>query len=312
VSPNTAHSTRQRLLNQSRATGRAHGELLQQFMLERFLYRLAQSCYQDRFVLKGALMLQVWRQVPGRFTRDIDLEGFLANDLDKVADAVREICRIEAPDDGAVFDADSVAAQRIATDGAGGGIRVSFLGFLGTARIRMRIDVGFGDPIVPRPTEARYPALLGHPCPVLLTYSPESAIAEKFEAMVRLGLINSRMKDFYDIWLLSKRFDFDRSILSDAIRQTFKRRSAEIPEIPIAFTEDFFTNPAKITQWQAFVARKRIDDAPTNLAEVIETIKTFLKPVIDNLKTDKPMGDAWKAPGPWLSQRFQESLDNIN
>jgi len=299
VSPNTAHSTRQRLLNQSRATGRAHGELLQQFMLERFLYRLAQSRYQDRFVLKGALMLQVWRQVPGRFTRDIDLEGFLANDLDKVADAVREICRIEAPDDGAVFDADSVAAQRIATDGAGGGIRVSFLGFLGTARIRMRIDVGFGDPIVPRPTEARYPALLGHPCPVLLTYSPESAIAEKLSVMLRLGRDNSRMKDYYDIWLLSQARDFDGATLSEAVSECCAARDLALSGAPVGLSPEFALTSGKTAQWAGFIRRIEATDAPQDLGQVVEAVREFMEPVLAALVGKRPFAAAWRAPGPW-------------
>jgi len=298
---NLPASIHQLLLNKAHESNREFNELLQYFAMERLLYRLSKSSHANDFTLKGALMLRVWGITLSRPTMDIDLLGRTDNDILTIIDIIRDICHTAVEPDGIQFDLDSIRGEPIRETAAYEGVRVYVKGSLGNSRLTIHLDISFGDVVVPDTPKVEFPTLLDFPAPILKTYSRESAIAEKFEAMVRLGLVNSRMKDFYDIWLLSKRFDFDRSILSDAIRQTFKRRSAEIPEIPIAFTEDFFTNPAKVTQWRAFIARKRIDDAPTNLFEVVEAIKTFLKPVIDNLKTDKPMGDAWKAPGPWLS-----------
>ena len=302
MSRNAAHSVHQRLLNQSRATGRAHGELLQHYMLERFLYRLGQSPYRDRFVLKGALMLQIWQEVPERFTRDIDLLGFLPNDPDTIAEAIRAVCRIEAPDDGVAFDADSVTADRIVTDGAYEGVRVSFLGFLGTARVRMRIDMGFGDPVVPRPTEASYPVLLDHPCPVLLTYSRESAIAEKLSVMLRLGRDNSRMKDYYDIWLLSRSGDFDGATLSEAVSRCCVARGLELPGEPVGLSPEFALTTGKAAQWAGFVRRTRAANAPADLREVVGVVREFLGPVLTALVAGRSFTDVWRAPGPWQAK----------
>lgn len=299
MSGNLAQSIHQRLLNKSSASGRMFSELLQQFVLERFLYRLGQSQYRDRFVLKGALMLIVWHETAPRFTRDIDLLGFTANDLDAVANAMREICDVEAPADGVEFDRDSVSAARIVADGIYQGVRVTFLGFLGTARLRMQVDIGFGDPVVPKPTTIAYPVLLDLPPPVLLTYSRESAIAEKLAAMLRLGRDNSRMKDYYDIWLLSRHGDFDGATLTEAVRQACAVRSLEVVEESAGLSPEFALAEGKAAQWQGFVRKTHAATAPADLGEVVLALRGFLGPVLMALSAGEPFTAAWRAPGPW-------------
>jgi len=207
----TAASVRQRLLNIARDKDRPFNEVLQYFAMERFLYRLGKSDHGRKFILKGALMLVAWEAPLARSTKDIDLLGRMKNTIEDVVDPIKAACSLEViPDpDGLLFDVKSVVGQRIAEEADYEGVRVRFRGNLGNARITMQVDVGFGDVIVPGPDEVDYPTLLDLPAPRLLGYSRESAIAEKFEAMVKRGILNSRMKDFFDIWLLSRQFEFN-------------------------------------------------------------------------------------------------------
>jgi hypothetical protein len=276
-SKNIGASVRQRLLNKARETERPFSELLQYFAMERFLYRLSKSEYADKFVLKGALMLTAWNAPLLRPTMDIDLLGRIGNDIGAMAAIVREICarRVE-PDDGLVFDAATVKAERIAEAAEYEGVRIRFRATLDAARIQMQLDVGFGDIVVPAAVATIYPTILDLPAPHLLAYSRETAIAEKFEAMVKLGELNSRMKDFFDIWLLSGSFDFDGSRLREAIEMTFKRRGTALPKPePIALTPEFSFNPQKQAQWAGFIRRMKLHDVPS-LPEIVDGLKEFL------------------------------------
>lgn len=207
---NIAASVRQRLLNKARHDKRPFNELLQYFAMERFLYRLSQSPYTEKFILKGALMLRVWDAPFFRPTMDIDMLGRnTGNEIEKIIEQIREICQVSVePEDGLNFYTNNISGVRITEDADYEGVRIRFVTLLETARIPMQIDIGFGDVVVPGPQESIIPTILDFPPPHLLGYSLESAISEKFEAMVKLGELNSRMKDFYDIWLLSRRFDF--------------------------------------------------------------------------------------------------------
>lgn len=190
-------SVRQRLLNRAREQNRPFQELLQYFAMERFLYRLAQSEFSDLFVLKGALLLTAWRAPLARPTMDIDLAGKTSNDLDHIAELVSVVCDTVTEPDGIEFDRPSIEVRRIKEDAEYEGVRVRFQATLARAVIPMQIDIGFGDVIVPAPTEVTYPALLDFPAPVLRAYSKEAVIAEKLEALTLLGLLNSRLKDYY-------------------------------------------------------------------------------------------------------------------
>jgi len=203
-------SVSRRLLNLARAEGRPFGDVLQYFALQRFLYRLAQSPYRDKLVLKGALMLLAWQAPITRPTRDIDLLGHLNNDVEHVMQVMRQLCAQEVVEDGLRFDAASLTGQAIVEGAHYHGVRVCFTAYLGKMRIPMQIDIGFGDPLVPGATIIELPALLGYPPAELLGYSRESAIAEKLHAMFEREQLNSRMKDFYDIWLLATHYDFGR------------------------------------------------------------------------------------------------------
>lgn len=221
---NIGASIRQRLLSKARETGRPFSELLQYFAMERFLYRLSKSSYADNFILKGALMLTVWEAPLTRPTMDIDFLGRIENSVETLVKVTREICQQEVEPDGIVFDVTEVDAERIAEDADYEGIRIRFRGSLDTARFVIQLDIGFGDIIVPSPESMNYPTILDLPAPHLSGYSRESTIAEKFEAMVKLGILNNRMKDFFEIWLMSRQFDFDGTTLTEAISKTFSTR----------------------------------------------------------------------------------------
>ena len=276
-SKNIAASVHQRLLNVARETGRPFNEVLQYFAMERLLYRLSASAHKDSFVLKGALLFRVWDVPDSRATRDIDLLAFLENSPDSIAAIFREVCTIEG-DDGLVFDPDSVDARTIKQDADYEGVRIRFRGSLGKARITMQIDIGFGDKVHPGAVRANYPVILDLPAPALRMYPPETVVAEKAEAMVHLGSLNSRMKDFYDVWRLSQQFDFDNSVLGEAIKQTFDNRGTEV----IPFDElkaELLGNESLGKQWKAFVEKTGVN-GPSTFDEVLTELEPVLGPAL--------------------------------
>jgi predicted nucleotidyltransferase component of viral defense system len=299
---NVGASVRQRLLNKARETGRPFSELLQYFAMERFLYRLSKSEYADKFVLKGALMLTAWNAPLLRPTMDIDLLGRIGNDIGAMTAIVREICAGDVePDDGLVFDAATVQGERIAEAAEYEGVRIRFRATLDAARIQMQLDVGFGDIVVPAAMLTTYPTILDLPAARLLAYSKETAVAEKFEAMVKLGELNSRMKDFFDVWLLSRSFDFDGPRLCEAIEKTFKRRGTVLPDgEPVALTEEFSGNAQKQAQWAGFIRRTKLRDVAA-LTEIVDQLREFLMPAMRAASA----GEDWHAK--WLAGELQWS-----
>lgn len=242
-------------------------------------------------------MLRVWQSPELRPTMDIDFLGKTSNEETAITAQVRDILAVEVETDGLIFDPVSIRTERINEDSDYEGIRVLFQGTLDSARIHMQIDIGFGDVIFPEPQKFDLPTLLDSPAPQLLCYSRESAIAEKLEAMVKLGELNSRMKDFYDIWLLSRQFDFSGENIVEAVRLTFERRETKIPDIVSAFSEEFIT--AKQIQWNAFHKRLRQTHVPEDFSKVVFTVKNFIEPLIATLSSGKSTPDHWIAPGPW-------------
>lgn len=297
---NIAASVRQRLLNKSRETDRPFNELLQYFAMERFLYRLSQSEHAEKFILKGALMFIAWQAPVTRPTMDIDLLGITDNSIDVIVALMKDVCLQAVEPDGLIFDAGSISAERIVEDADYAGVRVMFRGALATARIAMQVDIGFGDSIVPDPEMTDYPTILELPAPRIKGYSRESAIAEKFEAMVKLGIINSRVKDFFDIWLLSRQFDFAGQTMAQAVKETFITRGTTISANPVALSADFASEPARQIQWQGFVRRNRLQKVPDNFIDIVEAIASFLNPLCHALVTGQSFENIWKAPGPWL------------
>jgi predicted nucleotidyltransferase component of viral defense system len=230
---------------------------------------------------------------------DIDLLGKLKNSPETIAAVFRSVCNLAVEPDGLSFDPANMETQRIAEDADYEGIRVRVRGSLGNARITVQIDIGFADVVFPKPSQVEYPTILDMPAPKLQGYSRESAIAEKFEAMTKLGILNSRMKDFYDIWLLARQFDFDGKTLTKAIEGTFAHRETELSATPVAITAAFAEDRTKQTQWRAFVRKSRILDAPAELSGVVEALSAFLGPIAAVLAAGKPFAMMWKAPGPW-------------
>jgi hypothetical protein len=295
-----AASVRARLQNMAKDTGRPFQELLQYYAMERLLYRLTKSPHAGKFVLKGALMLVAWRTPAFRPTRDIDFLARMPNDIESVAAVFKQICKQPIDDDGVFFDAESVQGKLIKEDADYDGVRVTFIGYLQRSRLPMQVDIGFGDVVSPEPTMSDYPTLLDFEAPRLLGYPRETTIAEKFEAMLHLGELNSRMKDFYDIWLLSRQFDFDGAALSEAVRQTFANRETAITANPVAWTAAFASNATKQTQWAGFMRKSRLVNAPATLLEVVEHVRDFLQPLAQALETQQPFAMRWNAPGPWM------------
>lgn len=296
---NIAASVYDRLKNRARETGRRFDEWLRYFAMERFLYRLSNTRHADRFVLKGALMFKVWRVDAPRPTLDIDLLG-APDILDQVGAIVSEVCRQPAePEDGLIFDPDSVTTGPIAEQANFQGVRAAFRGTLLNARIPMQIDVGFGT-VSPAPVIVELPTILDFPPPRLHGYTRESVVAEKFHAMVTLEILNSRMKDFFDIWLLSRQFEFSGAGLGQAIADTFAHRGTEVPAEPVALSMTFAENPTKIIQWQAFLRKQQLGPhAPASLRDAIEGVALFLGPVITALASGGSGKGTWPPGGPW-------------
>ena len=297
---NVPASIHQRLLNIAKETGRPFNELLQYFAMERFLFRLSCSTHAPSFVLKGALLFRVWDTPDSRATRDIDFLAYVDNSPENIASIIREICTITDVDDGLYFGAESVTAQRIKEDADYEGVRVRFRGQLGNARIHMQVDVGFGDLIHPCAIQVEYPSLLDLATPSLRSYTPETVIAEKSQAMVHLGSLNSRMKDFYDIWRMSRQFDFQGETLREAIQRTFNNRGTEFVVFE-ELTQELLESEGIKTQWSAF-RRKVPVEAPDKLGDVIEAISDFLAPVFATTIGGQKFEKRWKAPGPWIDE----------
>ncbi|MGE5313144.1 MAG: nucleotidyl transferase AbiEii/AbiGii toxin family protein [Acidobacteriota bacterium] len=294
---NIAASVHERLLNRARREGRPFNELLQYYAMERFLYRLSVSRHAERFILKGALLLRVWQSPEIRPTMDIDLLGRTSRELEDVKSQIRDIISTDVKPDGLVFDADSVEAERITEDAEYQGLRIRFRGLLGSAKVTMQIDIGFGDIVFPGAEKESLPTMLNDTPPELLCYSKESVVAEKFQAMVKLGMLNSRMKDFYDIDLLSRRYNFDGAKLAEAIRLTFNERSTEIPAHIEAFSETFINS--KQVQWNAFRKRLKREEVAVEFRIVVHNIQKFLAPAVSALSTGEKLPMHWKVGGPW-------------
>jgi hypothetical protein len=296
---NVAASVHQRLLNKAAESSRPFNELLQQFAIERFIYRFSKSPHVDRFILKGALMFSAWRAPVSRPTMDIDFLGRIDNSLDVIVAAMKDTCETDVEVDGIFFDAETVTADRIAENAEYEGVRVRIRGNLGKARVSLQIDIGFGDVIVPGPTKVVFPALLDFPVPKLNGYSMESTIAEKYQAMVKLGILNSRMKDYYDIWMLSRSFDFRGEVLAEAVEKTFANRNTPITLSPAVFDPSFGMDGSKKVQWQGFIRKAKLSDAPGNFRDVAIAIKTFIEPIVRSLAERREFRSTWNAPGPW-------------
>jgi len=275
---NIAASVKQRLLNLSRERSEDFNFVLTKYALERFLYRLSCSEFRDVFLLKGAMLFSIWQDKPHRPTRDIDFLGFIANDMPHLENVFKMICHVVVEEDGLFFLADTVKGVEIREAKKYQGVRITLMAKLEKATVPIQVDIGFDDAVTPEPEYIEYPVLLDFSAPRLYVYPKYTVVAEKFEAMTSLGMANSRMKDFYDIWNLMQTLDFKGLILSQAIKATFERRMTKLPHVaPFALTTDFAEDSSKQKQWQGFIKKNKlpIDDS---LIDIITQLKKFLMP----------------------------------
>lgn len=264
-----------RLLNLAKARGDDFNMVLTRYAIERFLYRLSLGPAREAYWLKGALLFDLWFDVPHRPTRDADFLGFGPADIEALASTIREICVVTV-DDGMEFDTASITIEEIREEANYGGLRVRLVGRLGNARCTVQLDVGYGDAVTPGPEEAVYPTLLDEqPAPHLRVYPRAAVAAEKLEAIVSLGMANSRMKDYFDLRALALEGVLDARLLGDAIAATFQRRGTAVPvDVPLGLSDEFARDAAKRAQWKAFLGKNRLD-APT-LDEVIGEVRRFV------------------------------------
>jgi hypothetical protein len=274
-----AASVRARLLNVAKATGTDFNLVLVRFALERLLFRLSTSAHSDRFVLKGALLFTLWYDLPHRATRDADLLGFGPSDTGSMAGVFRDIASVAA-DDGIVFDPASVRVGVIRKDAGYGGVRVTLNGKLANARCVAQVDVGFGDAVTPGPTDAVYPVLLDDlPAPRLRTYPVYTVVAEKLHAIVVLGMVNSRLKDYLDLVVIMEREALDEPTLALAIAATFQRRGTALPNAPpVGLSDEFALDPTRIALWQSLLKKNDIVHRP--LVDVVKVLRVALWPAV--------------------------------
>lgn len=269
---NVGASVQARLLKLARTRKEDFQLLLVRYANERFLYRLSKSPHADAFVLKGATLFSIWTTQPHRATRDVDLLGFGEPSTVRIHDLFKEVIGMDVGDDGVRFDAGSLMVAPIREHQEYGGVRAVLVAHLNAARVRLQVDVGFGDAIIPAAKTVMLPTLLDFPSPRLRAYQRETVVAEKLQAMVNLGLVNSRMKDFYDLAILSRMFEFEGGVLVQALRATFKRRGTSIPKgMPVGLTTAFTDDTAKRVQWRAFQKKSHasdLGDLPAVAAEV--------------------------------------------
>ena len=295
---NVAASVHQRLLNFSHNQGVEFNRILQRYAAERFLYRLSVSGEVDRFTLKGAALFRVWTDHELRPTQDVD---FLAEDHATIRSALEAICNVSCPPDGVVFDPATMRIDDIRHEQEYGGLRARIQGDLGGTQLHLQVDIGFGDVITPEREEQDYPTLLDLPVPRLWTYPRETVVAEKFEAMVRRGMTNSRVKDLWDIACLARRFAFDGETLHTAIAETFRQRGTSFRgERPVALLHGYYSDTARAQHWQVLQRQIGTDtDGPDRLVDVGEELRRFLGPVCDSLIEESPFTLVWPAGGPW-------------
>jgi predicted nucleotidyltransferase component of viral defense system len=273
---NTTASVRQRLLNISREKGEDFNLILIRYAAERLLYRLSVSEYADHFILKGAMLFSVWFDAPHRSTRDLDFLAHGEPDIAQFQRVFETLCRQPVQKDGLQYDPKTIQIESIREPDEYGGLRVRMKSFLGDIPIPVQVDMGFGDIVTPKERIIEYPTLLDLPTPKLKSYPPETMVAEKFHAMVYHGIAISRMKDFYDLYILKQNHAFNKKQLTTAIKATFQRRKTKIPsELPVALSDKFSDDPTKSTQWSSFIKRNDIKDAPGELTIVIENLREF-------------------------------------
>ncbi|MCC6446019.1 MAG: nucleotidyl transferase AbiEii/AbiGii toxin family protein [Armatimonadetes bacterium] len=298
---NPGASLQQKLRNHAKATGEEVALVLTRYVIERFLYRLSLAPDRDRFILRGATLFPLWTADPHRATRDIDLLASGDSTPEAMRAMLTAVCAQDVPEDGIAFLPETLHLEARFEGRVYRGLHVEMMTALGTARPRLEIDIAFGEAVVPPPQEVELPVLLGMPAPRLWTYQRETVVAEKCEAMVSLGIPNTRMKDFYDLWVLSRTFPFEGPRLCDALRATFTRRHTGFPAggLPAALTEAFIEDATKERQWRGFVGKTALRKEADALPQVIAALRAFLQPPLEALAERRPFDRHWSPDGHW-------------
>jgi len=296
---NLAASVHARLAQLRAKTGEDYNVLLVRFTLERLLYRLSRSRHRDQFILKGAMLFAVWDSALHRATRDLDLLGFGQPTPERLTEVFRELCGIEVEADGVVYDPRSVTCEDIRAQDEYAGIRVKLRATIGNAVVPVQVDVGFGDALPVAPEEITFPVLLDMTAPKLRAYARETVVAEKLEAIVKLGMLNSRFKDYFDLHYLAQRFPFDGELLAKSIAATFERRGTALPTgLPAGLTPTFSSDPAKMRGWQAFWLKTGLKGECPTLETVSLLLVKFLESPLEAASNNEPLAATWKS-GRW-------------
>lgn len=299
---NLPASIHRRLLDGARQRGEDFQLTLLRFGAERLLYRIGRSTHARDFVLKGAMLFLLWPDQLYRPTRDVDLLGFGEPTPERLHRIFVDLCDQDCTEDALQFDPATVTAKPIRTIHEYGGVRVTMVCSLGKARIPLQVDIGFGDAITPAPLDETFPTLLPLDPPKIRAYPLETVVAEKFDAVVRLGLTNSRMKDFHDLSVLAARCQFDGALLTKAVRATFARRKADVTSVREALAPEFFSNAALGRRWMAFV--KGLPDAgrvEPEFARIGDELRRFLEPLAAAVRGEVVLS-TWDATGGWTSR----------
>jgi len=295
-----AQSVHDRLRKTASETREQFNAVLARYGMERLLFRLSRTPHGKRFVLKGAMLFVLWLDRLHRPTLDVDLLGSEYFDQQALRSMFEDVCRVKVKADGLQFDPDSITVEEIRESQRYQGLRVKVPGHLGSARLTVQVDVGFGDVITPAPVEADYPTLLDLPAPRLKTYPAETVVAEKTDAIIEFGLRNSRMKDYYDLWMLCSHFDFVGASLAAAIQATLRRRHRELPTVvPSGLSDDFGEDTLKQQQWSAFLRRNRLADVQLPLLAVVHKLREFLVAPLQAVSEGRSFEAQWPAGGPW-------------
>ena len=290
---NLPQSVLARLKNTARDAHLEYQQVLTRYGLERMLYRLSVSEHAGAFLLKGAMLFNLWFDIPARPTTDVDMLGYGEHGLDTLEEIFKEICAITV-DDGIVFDADTVKAAEIRKESNYAGVRVTFTGLIGKVRCPIQVDIGYGDAVTPGAEDVAYPVLLADmPSPALRAYPRYTVVAEKAEAMLSLGMANTRMKDYFDLWILSRHAEFDGAVMQQALAATLERRHTAVDLQPIGLADAFIQDVSRLSQWRGFIRKNRLQ-AP-DLPDVVEELKGFLLPVL----AGSVAGQHWAGGGPW-------------
>jgi predicted nucleotidyltransferase component of viral defense system len=306
---NLIASIHQRLLNLAQRGEDDFQTLLTRYALERVLYRISQTEQGQQLILKGALAFYLWGERLHRATRDLDFLGSGENTAAYFDAFFHHLCQIEVEEDGLRLVEESIRVSQVREEEQYAGVRVELMTKLGNARIPVQIDIGFGDAVTPEPAEVEFPTLLSFPKPYIRAYPRETVIAEKFWIMTQLGMGNTRLKDYYDLWVLGNNFSFDGPLLCQAIQATFTRRKTALPiDLPVALTPAFSENPLKQSQWTSFLKRGRLVQEQVSLADVVPLLHGFLLPPTLALVAGEAFAQTWPAGGPW--QMVEQTRDD--